>query len=463
MDLLALARERVAPSGAATLERYLELLGRADGRVELGHLAGAVTIGETYFFRNAAQLAAFAEVMLPERLAAHAEELQLLSAGCSTGEEPYTLAILCRERLRRLAPGRRAAITAVDVSAASLERARRAVYSDWALRQVEPEVRAREFRRVEREWHLGPGPRELVTFEARNLVAEEPDLWRPGRFDVVFFRNVGMYFAPGVLRDVVARIARALRPGGFLVLGDAETLRGVSTDFDLCHTHDAFYYRRRASTRELPRPAPAPTPPGGVPRALADPPAPDEAWVDSIRGAHERIQALAERPRAAGAAPAPWDLAPVLELVRQDRLQEAHAALDALPAPARLDRDVRLLRAVVLTNRGLLAEAEAECVALLADDGLHAGARYLRALCREHQGDLAGAAEEDRAAAHLDPTFAMPRLHLALLARRRGAIAEAARDLAHAEDLLEREEPARILLFGGGFTRDALLAMCRRR
>jgi len=404
--------------------------------------------------------------MLPSRLAEHEDELQLLSAGCSTGEEPYTLALLCRERLR----GRRVAITGVDVNAASLERARRAVYSDWSLRQVEPAAREREFRRVEREWHLLPGPRGLVSFEARNLADEEADLWRPGRFDVVFFRNVGMYFAPGVLRDVVARIARSLRPGGFLVLGDAETLRGVSTDFDLCHTHEAFYYRRRASTRELARPALPSTPSQGAPRVERpdQPPveapdeAPDEAWVDSIRRAHERIQALSERPRP-HAQPAAWDLAPALELLRQDRLQEAHAALDALPAEARLDRDVRLLRAVVLTNRGLVAEAEEVCDALLADDGLNAGAHYLRALCREHRGDLAGAAEEDRAAAHLDPTFAMPRLHLALLARRQGATADVARDLAHAEDLLEREEPARILLFGGGFTRDALLAICRRR
>jgi len=85
----------------------------------------------------------------------------------------------------------------------------------------------------------------MASFDERNLVDDDPIFWRPDSFDVVFCRNVMMYFSPEVMSAVVARISRALAPGGFLFLGHAETLRGVSHDFHLRHTHEAFYYQRR--------------------------------------------------------------------------------------------------------------------------------------------------------------------------------------------------------------------------
>jgi chemotaxis protein methyltransferase CheR len=122
---------------------------------------------------------------------------------------------------------------------------------------------------------------------------------------------------------------------------------------------------------------------------------------------------------------------------------------------------VLLLRAVLLTHGGRLALAEETCRRLLALDELNAGAHYLLALCREGAGDRRAAAEHDQVAAYLDPAFAMPRLHLALLARRHGDRETARRELAQAALLLEREDASRLLLFGGGFGREALVALCR--
>ena len=93
-------------------------------------------------------------------------------------------------------------------------------------------------------------------------------------------------------------------------------------------------------------------------------------------------------------------------------------------------------------------------------DELNAGAHYVLALCREHSGDGSAAAEHDRVAAYLDPGFAMPRLHLGLMARRAGDREAARRELTQALFLLEREDAARLLLFGGGFNREALVALC---
>jgi chemotaxis protein methyltransferase CheR len=131
-----------------------------------------------------------------------------------------------------------------------------------------------------------------------------------------------------------------------------------------------------------------------------------------------------------------------------------------LPPAAARDPDVLLLSATLLVHNGQPGIAEETCRRLLAIDDLNAGAHYLYALCREASGDRTGAVEHDRLAIYLDPGFAMPRLHLGLLAKRAGDRDAARRELFQALALLRREDPSRILLFGGGFGRDALLALC---
>src|SRR6185312_3207575 len=147
--------------------------------------------------------------------------------------------------------------------------------------------------------------------------------------------------------------------------------------------------------------------------------------------------------------------------MRRERFADALALLGQLVPDANQDPDALLLRASLLTNGGRIAESEAVCWRLLALDDLNAGAHYLMALCREQAGDLSAAAEHDQSATHLDPGFAMPRLHLGLLARRRGDVAGARREIGLAQVLLAREDAPRVLLFGGGFSREALMALCR--
>lgn len=154
-------------------------------------------------------------------------------------------------------------------------------------------------------------------------------------------------------------------------------------------------------------------------------------------------------------------LQPALELLRQERLADAMDALNALADGGREDPDAQLLRAVLLTNGGQRAEAETLCGELLEGNAHSAGAHYLLALCREHAGDVRGAVDHDEASIALDGQLAMPHLHLGLLARRLGDRVQSRRYMERALTLLGNEDPARLLLFGGGFTRDALLALCR--
>jgi chemotaxis protein methyltransferase CheR len=464
-------RRRVDATGHVS-DVYLSALETGRSPDEVKALARELTVPETYFFRNFDQYRAFAEVVLPERLAAATADkrLRILSLGCASGEEAYSLAIVVRDRVGE--PFWDVSILGVDVNATMVEKARRGRFSAWALRETLDDDRRRWFRADGRDFILDDATRGSVRFEQRNIVEDDPQLWQPEFYDVVFFRNVMMYFTPEQGRRVIDRIARAVRPGGYLFLGHAETLRGLSNDFHLLHTHGTFYYQRKVHTEGL---ASAPSPSlelhcspaaslTAVPsRADAD------TWVDAIRRASERVAVLTEAHRAersgsssnAVVAQPSWDLGFALELLRKERFAEALAIVDRLPPASGRDPDVLLLRAVLLTHDGQLAKAEEACRSLLEVDELSAGAHYLLALCREGAGDCAAAAHHDQVATYLDPGFAMPRLHLGLLARRTAQHTLARQELGQALVLLQREEASRVLLFGGGFGRDALVTLCR--
>lgn len=464
-------RERIGQTGSPSATAYLARLTQpGTARAELRAVAERLTVPETYFFRDASQLRAFSEVVLPDRLAARRStgHLRILSAGCASGEEPYTLAMAVRDHLGETTPWR-VSILGIDLNVAMLEKARAARYSPWSFRQTPEAVRERSFRADGKGFVLDPAIRAMVTLEERNLIEDDPLFWRPDSFDVVFCRNVLMYFSAELIRQVVARIAHALAPGGYFFLGHAETLRGVSQEFHLRSSHDTFYYQRRApDDRAEPSPFAVAL---ARPSLEATPPPLDGDWVAAIASSSQRISSLpvaSERartrptaPPAAAIPPPSVDLGAVLALIQRERFTEALALLDALPPPAQRRHDVQLLRAVLLTNRGDLASAELVCGEVLRSDELNAGAHYLMALCREQAGDHGGALAHDRTAIYLESGFAMPHLHLGLVAKKAGDLDTARRELSEALILLSCEEPSRVAMFGGGFSRDALVELCR--
>jgi chemotaxis protein methyltransferase CheR len=465
-DLLV---ERAAATRSGGVEAYLTRLARTGpSDPEVRALADGLTVTETYFLRGADQLRAFSEVALPDRMRAQsgARTLRILSAGCSSGEEAYSLAIAARAVVTD--PSWKVSILGIDVNPSALAKASLGRYSNWSLRETPPDVRERYFRPDGREFVLDPEVRASVSLSFRNLIEDDPSFWRPCSFDIVFCRNVVMYFTPEVMRGVIARISGALCPGGFLFLGHAETLRGTSQDFHLRHTHETFYYQRREPGDGPPLPVPhTPEPQQRHDAGSAAVALDDASWVSAIDRASTRIAQLTRSPRDQPCRPpeAPQrpqlDLQPAVELLRRERFAEAMDLLGALPTSSEDDPDAQLLRAVLLTNGSRLHEAEQVCARILSADELNAGAHYLMALCREHAGDRGAAADHDQMAAYLDPAFAMPHLHLGLLARRRGDLDAARLELGRALDLLEREDGSRILLFGGGFSREALLSLCR--
>jgi chemotaxis protein methyltransferase CheR len=161
------------------------------------------------------------------------------------------------------------------------------------------------------------------------------------------------------------------------------------------------------------------------------------------------------------AAPEADMLARAFELLGRERYAEALAQLRALPDAAAGEPPALLLQGVLLAHGGDYGQASRLGLRLLAADESHADAYHLIALCREGQGDHRGALDCERRAVALDPGFALARMHLGRLARRAGDRAEVRRQFGRAVALLDGEDAARLALFGGGFGREALLAMCR--
>jgi chemotaxis protein methyltransferase CheR len=481
--LAEVLKRRIEATGAAP-ETYLARLSVPEnsGR-EIGALAEELTVTETYFFRNIDQFRVLAEVALPDRIRAQQSRrtLRLLSAGCASGEEAYSLAAMVRHHLPEAA-GWDVTIRGVDINGAMIAKARRGRYSAWSLRETPADLQKRWFSAEGREFEVDERLRGTVGFEQRNLVEDDASFWQPRTFDIIFCRNVLMYFVPEAARAIVTRLSRALASGGYLFLGHAENLRGLSQDFHLRHTHETFYYQRKQGDADGHPPGIA-TMAGTGPASLAGALLPLEdplasvvetadSWVDVIRRATERIQTLTEGrvtralpgPPTVGGPPAPrprWDLERAVELLRKERFAEALALIGALPPESAVDPDVLLLRAVLLTQSGSLDEAVKVCADLLMLDEMNAGAHYLLAICREGLGDRQGAIDHDQVALYLDPGFAMPRLHLGLLARRAGEREAARRELGQALVLFQREDSSRVLLFGGGFSRESLVSLCR--
>jgi chemotaxis protein methyltransferase CheR len=460
--------ERRAAHHREPIAAYLARLDAADPP-ELRALATELTVGETYFFRHIEQYRAFADLAVPDRMTRG--RLRVLSAGCSSGEEAYTLAMVLREAHAREA----FEIRAIDVNPAAIARARAGRYSRWSLRATTPACEQRWFQTSGRDVVVAPELRAAVTFDQANLL-DDGELATAERWDIVFCRNVIMYFTDDRADALIARIARSLVPGGYLFLGHAETLRGRTDDFALCHTHGAFYYQRYPATIAISAGVLAmPAMNGGHAELSAGPL--DARWVDEIRAATQRVHAMIDvaLDQVPGPEPLPAqspvdsttvpvsnpavDLGEIRELLDQERFAEALARLDRLRAISG-DPDVAMLRALALVHAGRFADARAACDELLAISSTGAGASYVLALCCDSTGDIAGAARQATLAAELDPSFAMPRVHLGLLARRLGHRELAVRELTRAIALLEREAPARLALYGGGFSRQALLGMC---
>jgi len=259
--------DRITALGLETPTAYVDLITSPAGAREMELLVEALRVGETRFFRHGSHVKALTDVVVPSMLAGRRERagapglrrrVRAWSAGCATGEEPYTLAMV----LRRLLPRSTfdVEILASDLSSDALTTARGAVYPSAALQPVPPTWREWAFQPADRDhgsdrWRVVDSIAELVRFERRNLA----DGGFPTGYDIVWCRNVLIYFTPQARERVINALIDSLAPGGFLFVGYAESLRDFA-EVEAVRTPDAVLYRKARKEHALGR-SRATTPP----------------------------------------------------------------------------------------------------------------------------------------------------------------------------------------------------------
>ncbi|HEV2721621.1 MAG TPA: protein-glutamate O-methyltransferase CheR [Thermoanaerobaculia bacterium] len=220
---------------------FLQYDPRAD--TEFDQIYDLVTTNETYFFREPAQLTAFTEEIVPDVLSRKgAKKIRIWSAGCSSGEEPYSVAMLLQEA--GWYGKAQFEIFASDINQAVLAKARRGHYRENAFRATEPSLRDRYFTRdADGSWRIHDDIRNRISFGRLNLY-DEPRVSLLGHLDVVFCRNVIIYFDDASKRIVVTNFYNRLVEGGYLLLGHSESLISLSTQFKLRHLKNDMVYQK---------------------------------------------------------------------------------------------------------------------------------------------------------------------------------------------------------------------------
>jgi chemotaxis protein methyltransferase CheR len=236
-----------APARARNCRSILDYyyLLKYDENGEWGRAMDALSVQETYFWREMSQVRALVDVLVPRWFKERSVPLRIWSAACASGEEPYTIAIALQEAGWG---GHPIQILASDASAAALAKARQGLYRERSFRSLPPALREKYFQPSGAAWQLRPDIAARPRFRQANLVSpsEIADL---AAAPVIFCRNVFIYFSPEAIRRTIAAFAASMPSGGHLFVGASESLVKLTTDFDLEEIRDAFVYVRRDKSK----------------------------------------------------------------------------------------------------------------------------------------------------------------------------------------------------------------------
>lgn len=437
-------------------------------------MACYLTIGETYFLREIRCFEILERQIIPEIIKNRRESekrLRIWSAGCATGEEPYSIAILLhgmREALR----GWDVSILATDINPHSLSKARKAIYTDWSFRTSPQWFRNNYFRPAgDNRYELLPHIKQMVKFSSINLVEDcYPSLVTgTNAIDVIFCRNVLMYFTPQRAATVVERFKRCLMDDGWLFVSPCETSSSLFPGFEPVSFPDATLYRKPGigqtekginGTGEggLSRlPAPRSFDPGSAtgspmqqvspthrlppsPAKTPSPPAPrSDSEVQEAVSAYQNALTLYERGAYGKAC----------EMVTMQLTQDKN------------DAQALALLCRIYANEGKLAEALKASDRALAADKLSAGLHYLRAVILQEQGLYDEAAASLKKALYLDPDMVLAHYSLANLEQRKGRPRESQRHFNNALSLLDRYRPDDVIPESDGMFAERLREIIR--
>jgi len=239
--------DRLKVNHCKTFEEYDYFLRyEPGGETEIARMVECITTNETYFFREERHFTMLREEILPQLAEQKRSQvnpaIRIWSAACSTGEEPYTISIVVEESRRQLS-GLRVEILASDINDAVIRSARRGIYGENAVRHVPPEILTQYFRKEEGRYPLDGKIKSQVRFAHLNLV-DEDRLRSASGMDIIFCRNVLIYFDSVVKKKVIESLYDSLLPGGYLLIGRSEALHDISRAFHPVKMKNGLVYRK---------------------------------------------------------------------------------------------------------------------------------------------------------------------------------------------------------------------------
>lgn len=434
------------------------LLSAPLNKAQVEVLARCLTVGETYFFRERKTLDVFSNTLLPElifRRRGQQQQLRLWSAACCSGEEAYSLAMLLRRGLPDFADWK-VKILATDINRHFLEQAAAGLYSEWSCRHVPADFRERYLeRRADGRYAVAREIRDMVSFAPLNLVEDT----YPARatdtdeMDMIFCRNVLIYFTPANIRKVAEKFHRALGDGGWLAVSPVEAVAETFPQFAVSNFPGAILFHKGAAK------------PGNSRMAARAPPVQPKPVLQAPRRAPETTAAMLARPPPppAGAPTAPIAAtrasshATATALLDQGRHSEAIDVLLALATQQTNNLPQVSLLARALANQGRVAEALTWCDLWIAADKLDAKAHYLRAVIQLELADQEQARHSLQRAIYLQPDLVVAHFALGSLARSRGRRHEAGRHFSNTQHLLAGLPPTSLLPESDGLTAGRLV------
>lgn len=395
-------------------------------------LASRLSVGETYFFREKRSLEILGEQVLPQLLQARRQEkrLRIWSAGCSTGEEAYTIAMLLDGLIPDLKDWN-VTILATDFNPEFLRKAAQGVYGEWSFRDAPGWLRGRYFTaRGDGRFEILPRIRKMVTFSYLNFADDVyPSLSNnTGAMDIIFCRNVLMYFTAQRAKQVAGNFHRALVNGGWLVVSPAEASNALFSPFAPVEFPGAVLYRKTADI-------------GSQPLVAGHP----------VLPLFEAAEAMSSMPPVALAEPVsailpePPDAANPAENLSTAQAGQVQASLeDERGLPLRMARDC--------ANQGRLGEALEWCEQAIAADKLNPAHHYLLATILQEQGQHDTAIQSLMRALYLDPDFVLAHFALGNLHHSQGRYRQAQRHFENVLLLLRRHPPDETLPEADGLT-----------
>ena len=446
------------------------LLSAPLSRSQIETLARCLTVGETYFFRDHPSFEVLQNHILPELVAARVgceRRLRIWSAGCCTGEEPYSIAMLLCRLIPDL-PTWDVSILATDIDPDYLRKASLGTYSEWSFRDIPAGIKEGYFKPMAGgRYQIDGRVRDMVRFAYLNLA----DNSYPSRqtateaIDIVFCRNVLMYFEADLAMKVVDRLGRSLGEGGWLLVSPVEIAQVTLPQLVPVRFQDAIVHRKQSNavaTAAMTSATPVPPSCAAVNAQFADP-ADERTFAASTRQLRPNKRPASRSTRSSVIEAIPPISADVGALFQQGRYDEVAKDMQQIVSLRPDDAAAITMLAKCCANLGRLDEAAAWCARAMAIDKLDAGICCLLANIHQQQGQMQPAMRAFQRALYLDPNNAMVHFSLGNLIRDQNRKRDADQHFRTALAILESYLPDQVLAESGGLTAGRLAQMVRSR